>query len=118
VSDQVKSRWLGEVVGPEPQGTGNRLWRKKQDVAGALLPSPVPQSNKMTLEQLSGTSAWRKLNPTHKQMLASFLYGDTPMKDIVRAFGVVDEKKAAKIAEDILNRADVQAVIALLQGKA
>jgi hypothetical protein len=40
------------------------------------------------------------------------------MTQAVMAFGVADEKKAEKIAEDILNRADVQEVIALLQGKA
>jgi hypothetical protein len=117
VTEIVKDRWLGERGGPQSLVPGNRLW-KKPDVAGALLPCPVPQPNRMSLEQLSGTSAWRVLNPTHKQMLASFLYGDVSMADIVKAFGTVDEKKAEKIAQDILSRADVQAVIRLLEGKA
>jgi hypothetical protein len=69
---KVKSRWLNEPRGPQSPP-------RRQEVKGQILSIPVPQSqpNKMSLEQLSGTSAWRKLNPQHKQLLASVLYGGT-----------------------------------------
>jgi hypothetical protein len=125
VSDQVKDRtnpvrdrWMGEAGGVKPHGEGNRLWHAKtQEVPGQLLALPVNLPNRMTLEELCGSMAWQKLDPRHKQMMASYLYGDKPLSQVVEAFGH-DAPEAAKIAEAILNREDVRAVIALLNGKA
>lgn len=96
--------------------------RGKRDVQGQLLPSPVPPEKGMTIEQLSGTTSWKQISGTNagaiRQMLAAVLYGGATMTQAVMAFGEPDEKKAEKIAAEILSHKDVQKVIALLHGKA
>lgn len=115
---KVRERWLGERGGPVPRGSGNvnRLG-KHFDVPGTLLPSPAEKgSNKISLLELASRAEWRALMPQHKQMLASFLYADVSMAEVIMAFGITaDRNQAKKIADEVLAVPSVVAVIKLVK---
>ena len=97
--------------------------RNEQEVWGPILPSPKPAAPKrleMSLESLSATAEWKKLPGTLKQIVAAYLgSGEKSMVDTLAAFQSrsMSPEKLSEVAERVLARPDVQAVLKLYSGK-
>jgi hypothetical protein len=94
----------------------------KRDVAGSILPPKVaPEPGQPSLEELSATIQWRRLpSGTLRQILAAYISsGMKSMVDVVAAFQSrgMSPEKLSEVAERVLARPDVQAVLKLYSGK-
>ena len=92
---------------------------KIQEVAGALLPPPVKRApNTMSLEELSGHSEWKQLDPFLKRLLTSYFGSGAKLVDVLKAFNLMaSDETIQQQADAILARTDVRDVLALHSGK-